>query len=492
MALSQVDKPPDIGKSEQRRSFAHVLTGGADGSRPRPSAGTGTSWFRLKPIAPNLRTPVFLENTKACIVSPLELEEAAKQLEFALVLKFTAGRPSLYYLRAHILKEWKLSAEPVISLIDARNVIITASLEDMVTVLSQDSKRILSSLFRVFRWHKDFDFSKDNSTVPVWVSLPKLPLVYMNPLFLERVGNILGKYLRADEKSVGMTNVMRARVCVEMDVAKPFTTQIWIGESKDIGFWQNIEYEGNNSFCSFCGLLGHGRGICRKLRLAKGKESLVPVPNKQKKNVEGEGTSVNHHENIQPQVQVGAVMQDNLNTMPEINPQPTDPNLTTPPQQPIIHTTPPTNQHSDNTLPNQKQPFNTSEKAKTHKDKTREGPSSRSNNRFAAFAEEVIDPIPAEKENISEEILTESQIKEVKEKIKELAELSFIQKEGIVQKPTITQQEDQPLEEEKGYFSEGYDGDPLGVPESLSAPSDEEWEIKEVRGKNRKRGAKTE
>lgn len=36
------------------------------------------------------------------------------------------------------------------------------------------------------------------------------------------------------------------------------------GSESHIGFWQKMEYEGNNAFCTNCGLLGHVNGICRK------------------------------------------------------------------------------------------------------------------------------------------------------------------------------------------------------------------------------------
>lgn len=51
---------------------------------------------------------------------------------------------------------------------------------------------------------------------------------------------------------------------VEVNVAEALPSRIWIGSSKENGFWQSVEYEGNVSYCTGCGLIGHTVGDCRK------------------------------------------------------------------------------------------------------------------------------------------------------------------------------------------------------------------------------------
>lgn len=61
------------------------------------------------------------------------MELSAKQFEYALIMKFSQGRPSLHEIQLHIATRWKLSKEPVITLIDPRHVLIVpANHEDMV------------------------------------------------------------------------------------------------------------------------------------------------------------------------------------------------------------------------------------------------------------------------------------------------------------------------------------------------------------------------
>ncbi|KAL3639158.1 hypothetical protein CASFOL_017065 [Castilleja foliolosa] len=183
----------------------------AQALNPRIGKETNDDWFRLKPIPLAKRTPVYINNAPACIISNLELNQAAKQLEGALVLKFSSGRPSLQEIKNHVNIFWGLSRDPVISLMDARHVlIITATPEDMVRAQCQVSHKINSSLFRISRWHRKYDLTKDSTIVPVWVSLPNLPIEFMNPAILEKFGNMIGKFLCIDERNTKLTNSLRA------------------------------------------------------------------------------------------------------------------------------------------------------------------------------------------------------------------------------------------------------------------------------------------
>ncbi|KAL3638578.1 hypothetical protein CASFOL_017949 [Castilleja foliolosa] len=242
------------------RSYANTLN-------PRVYDQGRSNWFWLKPIPPTLLNITTKDKKPAVLFSALEIEESAKQFEHSLVLKFSSGRPCLQEIRDHVNASWNLNMEPVMSLVDAKHVfMILASKEDMVRAQTQVSHRINSSLFRVFRWHWNFNYSKDSSCVPVWIKLPRLPIELINPTMLEKIGTAIGKFLRIDERTMVMTHTMDTRICVEVDLAKDFMDEIWIGETNDKGFWQPIVYEGNVSFCSHCGLLGHVKAVCRKIK----------------------------------------------------------------------------------------------------------------------------------------------------------------------------------------------------------------------------------
>ncbi|KAL3619920.1 hypothetical protein CASFOL_034832 [Castilleja foliolosa] len=295
---------------------------------PRVGKESKDEWFRLKPIQLAVRSQkTYVNNTPVCFISSMELDQAAKQLEGALVLKFSSGRPSLQEIKQHVNTFWGLSKDPVISLMDARHVLmITASPNDMVRAQCQVSHKINSSLFRISRWHRKYDFSKDSTIVPVWVSMPKLPIEFMNPAILEKIGNVLGKFLCIDERNTKLTNSFRARICVEMDVTRELLTEIFIGDPNEEGYWQPLEYEGNLSFCSHCGLLGHTQGICRKMRTThqntatnneKGLQKPIQLlrrPSTEKWQVKTHTNTIGQHQNKEDHMaNIQHISEENLN-----------------------------------------------------------------------------------------------------------------------------------------------------------------------------------
>lgn len=72
-----------------------------------------------------------------------------------------------------------------------------------------------------------------------------------------------------------LTHPMYPRVCIEVNVAEELRSRVWIGTSKEDGFWQRVEYEGNINYCGHCGLMGHGKSICRK-KVLKKQSNLPP------------------------------------------------------------------------------------------------------------------------------------------------------------------------------------------------------------------------
>lgn len=62
--------------------------------------------------------------------------------------------------------------------------------------------------------------------------------------------------------------------------------RIWVGENKENGFWQKLEYEGNIAFCTKCRLLGHVVGVCRKGQPTPQTKNADKQPMKPKTRVE--------------------------------------------------------------------------------------------------------------------------------------------------------------------------------------------------------------
>ncbi|KAH9684251.1 protein WVD2-like 3 [Citrus sinensis] len=96
---------------------------------------------------------------------------------------------------------------------------------------------------RVFKWSTDFRCSAESPIVPVWVSLPYLPVHFIHcKSALCSIASAIGNPLRVDHATASVNRPSVARVLVEYDVSKPLLPRIWIGEGES-GFWQDVVFE---------------------------------------------------------------------------------------------------------------------------------------------------------------------------------------------------------------------------------------------------------
>lgn len=230
---------------------------------------------RLKPVSLAYRPISYVDNIPAILFTPIEAEQLSRQRENTLIMKFSAGKPRLEEIRAHIAESWDLEFQPAMGYLDPRHVTLNmASPADTERALSRPSNKINNSLFRLFRWSPKFEVGKESSFVAVWVKFYNLPLHYYNEAALYQLGSTLGTVLRVDTNTLDLVHQVYARVCIELDVSQPFLDKLWIGTSKEHGWLIDVEYEGNHAYCSYCGLLGHTQGLCRKKRQAHGKATV--------------------------------------------------------------------------------------------------------------------------------------------------------------------------------------------------------------------------
>lgn len=187
-------------------------------------------------------------------------------------MKFSAGHPTLYDIRSHIHSEWKLDTPPAVGAIDQRHVTnYMGSSFDTKRALARPSNKIKTSFFKLFPWTADFEVGRESSFTAVWVKLHNLPLYYFNETALHRLGSLLGTVLKIHLSTINLTQQAYAKVCIEMDVSKPFLDTLWIGKSTKYGWTIELEYEGNHASCDYCGILGRTVGLCRKKREDHGK-----------------------------------------------------------------------------------------------------------------------------------------------------------------------------------------------------------------------------
>ncbi|KAL9448767.1 hypothetical protein AB3S75_016131 [Citrus x aurantiifolia] len=186
----------------------------------------------------------------------------AAPFKLALVGKFSFGRPPIDVIRKFFVA-LGLKGNVDISLLDPRHILIQLHLEeDYTRIWLRQSWFIDGRAMRVFKWSTTFHSSEESPIVPVWVSLPFLPVHYMRcKEALYSIAAVIGKPLRIDHATAAVSRPTVARVLIEYDISRPLLKRLWIGE-KDTGFWQYIIFEKVPRYCATCKHVGHSDDTC--------------------------------------------------------------------------------------------------------------------------------------------------------------------------------------------------------------------------------------
>ena len=78
----------------------------------------------------------------------------------------------------------------------------------------------------------------------VWVHIQRLLIKLYSDVFLKRICNTLGKFLKVDKLTSLQSRGMFARICIELDLEKPLVPHFYVRSYK-----LNIEYKGIRAIC---------------------------------------------------------------------------------------------------------------------------------------------------------------------------------------------------------------------------------------------------
>ncbi|CAN1149571.1 hypothetical protein LINPERHAP2_LOCUS17092 [Linum perenne] len=107
-----------------------------------------------------------------------------------------------------------------------------------------------------------------------WVRLPKLSIHFFNHTTVNKIGNHIDRTIQMDLATSEGARARYARVCVEVDLAKPLLGKYMIGER--VFF---VEYESLENVCHTCGLYGHKADSCPTLAPSERQADVeMPAP----------------------------------------------------------------------------------------------------------------------------------------------------------------------------------------------------------------------
>lgn len=140
--------------------------------------------------------------------------------------------------------------------------------DDMDAVMMKGSYTIRNRPMILKEWHPDYNVMEDMlRTLPIWVTLPLLPLRLWGARSLNKIGSLIGVPLVTDECTAHKLRVSYARILVEVDITRKLMDEFTIKDLDGKMIRQKIEYEWRSKFCEKCQKVGHkcGEEVKRKI-----------------------------------------------------------------------------------------------------------------------------------------------------------------------------------------------------------------------------------
>lgn len=186
-----------------------------------------------------------------------------------MIVKVVEKSFSTDYLKPSLQRIWKCSSQiQLIALGKGFYNVSIASVSERNVILSEGPWFINQFMILVQQWVAGFRPSEAViSTIPVWISLPELPIELHSLAMLKKIGDSIGTFLKTDVRAIEQNRLKFAKILVLIDLLAPLKENIWVGSFK-----QRLEFHELPLFCSNCSSIGHNSHMCLK---SEKKEQVV-------------------------------------------------------------------------------------------------------------------------------------------------------------------------------------------------------------------------
>jgi hypothetical protein len=151
-----------------------------------------------------------------------EFQDWSKQYTNTLVVKVLGKRVNFHVLENKLKRSWtKNGVIQIIDMHDGYYQVIFNIEEDYKHALFEDPWMVADHVLIVQRWRPLFLLNAEiTRKVAIWVRIPRLPIELYNDIFLRRIGNSMGAFLKMDRLTSIHSRGKFAWICVEMDLEK--------------------------------------------------------------------------------------------------------------------------------------------------------------------------------------------------------------------------------------------------------------------------------
>ncbi|VFQ70400.1 unnamed protein product [Cuscuta campestris] len=244
-----------------------------------------------------------------------DIEVFSRRFRFALIGRFRR-RPPLSVVR-NFLTRLGLVGGFTVGELNSNAVLINFEHdEDYQRFFLRKTWTLGRDIMTVTKWSPNLRLEEDSPIVPVWITIPNLPIHLHDQKALFCITSTLGKPLKVDNATLTFARPKAARVCIEVDVSKTLHQRIHVKHVDEDLLFQ-VLYEDPPSFCSSCHRLGHTPNSCKPEKLLEREVVDAVPPMKDKgKGVSNDWTTV-HRKGKPPKSKVTWVQKP---SMPQVKP----------------------------------------------------------------------------------------------------------------------------------------------------------------------------
>ncbi|XP_009766307.1 uncharacterized protein [Nicotiana sylvestris] len=197
-----------------------------------------------------------------------EIEEQNKKWECALII-YVIGDMSRYkFMEKYIAQAWSKVNIPDLFLHDEGYYIAKFdTIGDLKDILYGGPYTINGRLMVLKQWTPEFDIKAEVlMEIPLWVTIPNLPMSYWGNKTLSKLASAIGKPLFADECITKQIRISYARILVEANVTKKLPTEVTLQETSGKQIQLQVEYEWKPKYCINCMEIGYDCTVEKKVR----------------------------------------------------------------------------------------------------------------------------------------------------------------------------------------------------------------------------------
>ncbi|XP_026455428.1 uncharacterized protein LOC113356488 [Papaver somniferum] len=213
-----------------------------------------------------LPNPTVKEGKPAVILPQEYYEEGCEVWRFSLIgildfkdINFTDAKKELE-------SQWQLGNGRVqfIPMVRGFFIIKLLSQEDKNKIFDAEAWIVDHQKLNLLEWYPSFDPQKQKTShATVWVKFPGLPMEFWLEKTLLAMAKTIGTPIVVDQRTLAHEYGYYASVLIDINFAELDTDSIHVTVG-GLDFWQKFDIHKRPKFCSYCKIIGHADGECRK------------------------------------------------------------------------------------------------------------------------------------------------------------------------------------------------------------------------------------